>query len=69
MTFTVNSTTVSTFLITLMTLLAGSEAAGYFQVLSIGTPNKFIAGLGLAGLVFQAAAFAMSKAKAETPKE
>lgn len=68
MTITIDSKSVLAFLIYLMTALAGSESLGYFQTLGIGTPNKIIAVLGLAGIVVQGAAFAWGlKKPAATP--
>ena len=66
MTITIDSNSVTTFLMTLMTLLAGSDATGYFKALEIGTPTV-VAGLGLAGLVVKAAAIAWGLKKPAAP--
>ena len=67
MTITIDSKSVLTFIVYLMTALAGSDALGYFQILNMGAPNKIIAVLGLAGIVVQGAAFAWGLKKPAAP--
>lgn len=68
MTITIDSKSTLTFIVYLMTALAGSDALGYFQTLGIGAPNKIIAVLGIAGIVVTAASFAWGlKKPAATP--